>query len=190
MRKSNKGFTLVELLAVIVILAIIMIIAIPAVLQTMQSARQKTFKEYVTKVYTAAQNSYLSDSTLGEGASGSKAVTVTVTGANEAETRTCKGYDVATGLGLSSVGSYTGTVLVCPGTGLNDSIVILVRLQDGNYHTDGFINYTAVGEDFKLEANGATGYDLSTLATAGEGDTKVYKLNYGKKIEATTSKAA
>ena len=37
--KNKKGFTLVELLAVIVILAIIMIIAIPAVLQTMESAR-------------------------------------------------------------------------------------------------------------------------------------------------------
>ena len=70
MKKTNKGFTLVELLAVIVILAIIMIIAIPAVLQTMKSARQKTFREYVTKVYTAAQNSYLSESTLGSGVTG------------------------------------------------------------------------------------------------------------------------
>ena len=50
MKKTNKGFTLVELLAVIVILAIIMIIAIPAVLETMQSARKKTFKEYAMKV--------------------------------------------------------------------------------------------------------------------------------------------
>jgi type IV pilus assembly protein PilA len=43
--KKKKGFTLVELLAVIVILAIIMIIAIPAVLNTMQTARKKSFME-------------------------------------------------------------------------------------------------------------------------------------------------
>jgi type IV pilus assembly protein PilA len=169
MKKSNKGFTLVELLAVIVILAIIMIIAIPAVLQTMQSARQKTFKEYVTKVYTAAQNSYLSDTTLA-GAGQGKAIPAKVTDSAGNE-RDCKGYDVATGLGFSSVGSYTGTVVVCPGTGMNSKINILVRLQDGNYHTnddDGFINYTANGENFTLKNGGASNYNLAALA---EGET-------------------
>ncbi len=168
MKKTNKGFTLVELLAVIVILAIIMIIAIPAVLQTMQSARQKTFKEYVTKVYTAAQNSYLSDSTLGEGTSGGKGVDVSITGTvkksdgtgTENETRTCRGYDVATGLGLSSVGTYKGAVLVCPGKKSNEKINILVRLEDGNYNTNGFVNYTAVGEGFTLANGGADKYAL------------------------------
>ncbi len=159
MKKTNKGFTLVELLAVIVILAIIMIIAIPAVLQTMQSARQKTFKEYVTKVYTAAQNSYLSDSTLGEGTSGGKGYSVSM------KDRTCKGYDVATGLGLSSVGTYTGAVLVCPGNGTGDKINILVRLQDGNYNTNGWINYTASGENFTLENGKGDNYALFSDAT-------------------------
>ena len=163
MKKTNKGFTLVELLAVIVILAIIMIIAIPAVLQTMQSARQKTFKEYVTKVYTAAQNSYLSDSTLGEGASGGKGISVTVTpSGDDTKNRTCKGYDVATGLGLSSVGTYTGAVLVCPGKGTGDKINILVRLQDGNYNTNGWINYTAVGEGFALANGPEKDYNLAS----------------------------
>ncbi len=159
MKKTNKGFTLVELLAVIVILAIIMIIAIPAVLQTMQSARQKTFKEYVTKVYTAAQNSYLSDTTL-SGSGGGHAISNLTVG-----TRKCTGYDVATGLGLSSVGSYTGAVLVCPGTDTTEKINILVRLQDGNYHTDGWINYTAVGEEFDLQNGGADDYGIASGAT-------------------------
>ena len=59
--KKKNGFTLVELLAVIVILAIIMIIAIPAVLETMQSARKKTFKEYAMKMTSEGQKTYLAD---------------------------------------------------------------------------------------------------------------------------------
>ena len=53
---KRKGFTLVELLAVIVILAIIMIIAIPSVLDTLDTARKKTFIEYVFKVYQTGLN--------------------------------------------------------------------------------------------------------------------------------------
>ena len=172
MKKTNKGFTLVELLAVIVILAIIMIIAIPAVLQTMQSARQKTFKEYVTKVYTAAQNSYLSETTLAGSGTGKgiKDISVTETvSSGTPVTRTCVGYNVADGLGLSSVGTYTGAVLVCPGTSTSEKINILVRLEDGNYQTDatnGWINYTAVGEGFSLKNGGVTGgYGITSSDT-------------------------
>lgn len=60
-----KGFTLVELLAVIVILAIIMIIAIPSVLSTMEQAKQKTFIEYVQKVYKRTQEQYFEDLSFG-----------------------------------------------------------------------------------------------------------------------------
>ena len=61
MRDDNfrKGFTLVELLAVIVILAIIMIIAIPSVLDTVETAKQKAFKEFMQKVYSNAQKTFM-----------------------------------------------------------------------------------------------------------------------------------
>ena len=51
MKKLNKkGFTLVELLAVIVILAVIMVITIPTVLNSMGDARQSAFETAVTTV--------------------------------------------------------------------------------------------------------------------------------------------
>lgn len=43
MKNSKKGFTLVELLAVIVVLAIIMIIAVPSVLNSMATAKKNSF---------------------------------------------------------------------------------------------------------------------------------------------------
>ena len=53
--KNKKGFTLVELLAVIVVLAIIMIIAIPSVLNSMDDARKSSFALYGQKLINSAQ---------------------------------------------------------------------------------------------------------------------------------------
>lgn len=57
--KSKKGFTLVELLAVIVILGVIMVIAIPSVLETMQVAKTKSLQEYAQKVRNVGKRKYL-----------------------------------------------------------------------------------------------------------------------------------
>ena len=111
MKKTNKGFTLVELLAVIVILAIIMIIAIPAVLETMQSAQKKSFTEYATKVSTEAQKVYLKDQL-------------------ESNPGTCALYNIKKDLGLSSTGDYDGYVLV---KNENDNHKIYVTLKNNDY---------------------------------------------------------
>ena len=68
---NNKGFTLVELLAVIVILAIIMIIAIPSVLNTMNLSKLKTFSEYVDKLYSTTIQKYSTDVIKGTSKNGS-----------------------------------------------------------------------------------------------------------------------
>ncbi|MBP3445360.1 MAG: type II secretion system protein [Bacilli bacterium] len=66
MKKLNKkGFTLVELLAVIVVLALIMVLAVPSVLTSMNSARQSTFLLYASKMIEAAQTRYQSELLLG-----------------------------------------------------------------------------------------------------------------------------
>ncbi len=55
MRNNKKGFTLVELLAVIVVLAIIMIIAVPSVMDSMNNARKGSFVVYAQKTMTTAE---------------------------------------------------------------------------------------------------------------------------------------
>jgi type IV pilus assembly protein PilA len=63
--KKNKGFTLVELLAVIVILAVILVIAIPNVMKIIDKARldsynkNKDFVERVAKAYLTSNTSLL-----------------------------------------------------------------------------------------------------------------------------------
>ena len=62
MKKLNtKGFTLVELLAVIVVLAFVMVLAAPSVLSSMNSARQSSFMLYAEKMLNSAQTKYQSD---------------------------------------------------------------------------------------------------------------------------------
>lgn len=56
--KNRKGFTLVELLAVIVVLAIIILIAMPAVLNSMEKARKNSFAIEANEVVKSAQTAY------------------------------------------------------------------------------------------------------------------------------------
>ncbi len=90
--KKNKGFTLVELLAVIVILAIIMIIAIPSVLSTMTTARRKAFIEYIDKVYQTTENKILSKEMFGDKTS-------------------CVLYDITSDLGFDNTGDFKGYII-------------------------------------------------------------------------------
>jgi type IV pilus assembly protein PilA len=55
MLKSKKGFTLVELLAVIVILAIILAIAVPGISGIINSARRSAFESDVKMIITGIE---------------------------------------------------------------------------------------------------------------------------------------
>ncbi len=57
-KNNKKGFTLVELLAVIVVLAIIILIAMPAVLSSMEKARKNSFAVEANEIIRAAQTAY------------------------------------------------------------------------------------------------------------------------------------
>ena len=117
MKKNKKGFTLVELLAVIVVLAIIMIIAIPQVMESMNAAKKNSFKIYAQKVLNTAISKYQ---------------TATLTG--EAK-KTCYTVDELMGNGK---GNYVGSVKV---DGVNPSSPdFKVYLSDGSYLVSG-LNY-------------------------------------------------
>jgi prepilin-type N-terminal cleavage/methylation domain-containing protein len=64
--KNKRGFTLVELLAVVVILAILVIIALPNVLKMFVEAKKSTFVTEVQNIYNETAKKYISESMNGE----------------------------------------------------------------------------------------------------------------------------
>ena len=61
---KKKGFTLVELLAVIAILAILVIIALPNVMGMFNTAKENSFTTEIKEIYKQAQQQWISDSML------------------------------------------------------------------------------------------------------------------------------
>lgn len=59
--KEKKGFTLVELLAVIIILAIISVIATPLVLNLVENQKKNTFKESIYGILRSSKISLVSE---------------------------------------------------------------------------------------------------------------------------------
>ena len=65
MNKKEKGFTLVELLAVIVILAVILIIAVPQILNTIDESRNGALMSSAKLIAASAETIKVSNDTLG-----------------------------------------------------------------------------------------------------------------------------
>lgn len=114
--KKKNGFTLVELLAVIVVLALIMIIAIPSVLKVMNSARRQSFALYVDKIVTAVQTQYLFDAAAGS-----------IPGAGY------YAYSIQDDLDLAGTGSYEGYVIVDAFNEKIDRPEYSIYMKDANY---------------------------------------------------------
>src|SRR5574344_1726276 len=115
MKLNKKGFTLVELLAVIVILAIIMVIAVPAVVNQMQKAKKSSFKIYGEKVLNQAMSTYeadmLDEEEFKNNTQGNHTdVTVGTTNTTKMYCYTLEN------LGLTATKGYYGYVIVDPGT--------------------------------------------------------------------------
>lgn len=107
MNKNKKGFTLVELLAVIIILALIMVLVTPAVLSILNNSKKQAFYMYAQSLESKALSKFLSDE--------SKEV-------NE-ETK-CFLYDIKEDFDMKNTGDYDGWVRVnkVPATeGTNDN---------------------------------------------------------------------
>ncbi len=61
---KKKGFTLVELLAVIAILAILVIIALPNIMSLFNEAKKNSFTNELKEIYKTAQNQWMTDSMI------------------------------------------------------------------------------------------------------------------------------
>jgi prepilin-type N-terminal cleavage/methylation domain-containing protein len=102
--RNNRGFTLVELLAVIVVLAVIIVLTVPSVLDTMNGAKKKTFAMYAQRIVTNAQSVYESYDLLSGAASDYKLVQ---------NSNGKKQYCInIKNVGLSNMGTYEGYVII------------------------------------------------------------------------------
>ena len=154
---KNKGFTLVELLAVIVILAIIMIIAIPAVLNTMDSARRKSFIEYANKVVLKAEEKY------------------TLRGFDGLPVNGVIVYDIVNDLDISNTGDYKGYVIVDATESNNkgfyiylyDKTFLLNLIKSTDLNTEDIENINGIEPINNIEnLMNNTGYDSYYIANS------------------------
>ena len=63
--KNKKGFTLVELLAVIVVLAIILVIAVPKVMYVIKDSKKATLESTAKMIASAAEKAKVQNTLLG-----------------------------------------------------------------------------------------------------------------------------
>lgn len=161
--KKKNGFTLVELLAVIVVLAIIMILAIPSVLDVMNQARKKLFSMYAQKVVLNTQEQYVYDSNSGAIAGAGFYV-----------------YDIQKDLGYSGTGSYKGFVIV---NAMDvDDVKYIIELYDDNYilHNYNINDYgmpTPSTPQITTYGKGTTPADHPYTACHNAGGTSCYTRN-------------
>ena len=66
MKKKKRGFTLVELLAVIVILAVILVIAVPQIMSVIESARKGSIESTAKLIAEGAEREYTNRKILGK----------------------------------------------------------------------------------------------------------------------------
>ena len=64
-KQKKNGFTLVELLAVIVILAVILVIAVPSIMSTITESRNGALASSAKLIASSAETAYISNQTLG-----------------------------------------------------------------------------------------------------------------------------
>ena len=64
---KNKGFTLIEFLAVIAIIAIIVIMTLPNILGSFNDSKKKNFVNEAREIYKAAKNQHVLDRAKGLG---------------------------------------------------------------------------------------------------------------------------
>ncbi len=132
-----KGFTMIEVLAVIVIIAIIVGIAVPNVTQTVNSSKNSAENTMIENIITASQDLYseieFMDSELYDyGSNGIKGERLVIN--NHNGLRFHLHALIVNGF-LSGVGDDDEKKLINPKTGQNlgDCYITLIKCDDGDY---------------------------------------------------------
>jgi len=115
--KKKNGFTLVELLAVIVILGIILLIAVPKIMSVVSSAKESSFSSSAKLIATQAETEYATREALGTLSTSGNPTCADVASYSSADYDTCTltfASGVAT-LRLVGKGKFAG-YYVCAGT--------------------------------------------------------------------------
>ena len=148
-RFNKKGFTLVELLAVIVILAVLIMLALPNVMNIMENARKSAFETEVKSYLKAAQTKYTEKVT--EGVSGTTMVFTN----SGTDNNSCT---VATPCKVDIDGDYTYSITVTSsGT---DGAKYTYTINNGTYKAENNnVKYNA-----EVTVNPVDGEEASTAA--------------------------
>ena len=147
MKKNSKnGFTLVELLAVIVILAIILVIAVPKVMSIIEDSKRATLENTVKMIASAAEKAKIQNAVLGN----DEAITCeSITNINDVDYASCYiRFDNNTAqVTITGSGKFEG-LNVCKGTKttsvstteecltafeIDDWATIIAAVQSGNH---------------------------------------------------------
>ena len=117
MKKLNKkGFTLVELLAVIVILALLIVVVANTALPALNNSKKKSLTTYAQRVAEKAKEQYMTDEL------------------NNSSTKSC--YTVSELMGTAEGSTYSGIVEVTKDTE-NNKYTATVYIYDKDYMLDG-----------------------------------------------------
>jgi len=124
--KNTKGFTLVELLAVIVVLAVIILIAMPSVMSAMEKARRNALITEAAEITKVAQTAYADD------------IMNNVATGNQSGTCYPLKWLVSNGFLDKNTTNYTGSVLLTVDT--NGKATYKIWLSNGMFAIPGVIS--------------------------------------------------
>ena len=166
---NRDGFTLVELLAVIIVIGLVMTLGIPAIMNSLNESKKKGFIEYISKVYQTGLTMYIEQS------SGyslpDKACTATYDGPCYVKKDSIGDYkeyfyEIQSDLNLTNTGDFKGFISFVAKDGEDDPEEVEVYI--GLYNND-YITSTAVPD-----SEGDRGY------------THKYYIDYSKYGEPST----
>ena len=200
---TNKGFTIVELLAVIVILAIILIIAVPSITDVIDNAQKDSLESSARVAASEALNQYLRSNTYGEfyyqeGQEYNISGNSLLIDNNNIE----QGYLLLTQSGEVGLAFYDGQYCAIKNTNSEDIVVTevaaedcksyvdesgITKISDGEEDTSANSNRTYIGlngEESEAEVlSGVIEQDFYTIAYIDATSTFPYDLTYNINLD-------